>query len=767
MRGRLLLGDRPAAGVTVSAIPYEPPEVEARRLARGGEAPRPIATVTTRADGTFAVAVAATPAATFHLLAEGGGAIAAWVGGPYDTSESDDLGERALTRAETLAGRVVGASGAPIAGAAVTVRPLASPASDPDVTPAARTVITGADGVFRAGAAADGNRVTVAAKSYAAAVLASVRAGAMPRPIALGLGALVSGVVVGSDRKTPAAGALVRYEGDGLETAWTEAGADGRFALADLPARAGAIVAEAGDAGLGAASTGPLPLPPGRVITVVLAPAASLEGRVLDTKTRAPVPRARLAVEDGPRTRTTRSGPDGRYQVRGLAPQRPYRVRADEPRYTAYVRDRVLLATGETVRLDVPLTLAASLSGRVVDEGGRPVTGALVRIVPPAQGGMPGRLRVMRGAGRLVFRTSADGTFHVTRLAAGEDQRLTVAHPDFEPKTIGGLSLAPGSAKAVNVVLRRGLTLAGRVRDEAGRPVSDAEIEVGGGSALAALGARALGGAALAAARPRATSGADGRFEVKGLSEGTYSLASRSRATPTTDSIASPSTRAAATRSRSRSPQGHRSAAPSRGATVAVRRATGCGRWPRAASVPASVLSASAKSARRGPTAASRSTACARATRTTWWCWGRTGWAPGAKVWLRPRRASTSWCRVRAGSRAASSMRRASRPCRTSRSTSDRTGRAAARVRVRAPAPGARWRARSGPPRRARWAGRKRCTAKMAASRSRTSPPAPGRWWPRPRAIRARASAGCRSRRETRGMRSRCASRRATRSAGG
>ena len=526
IRGRLLLGDRPAPGVTVSAVPYEAPDAEARRLARGGEAPKPLATAATRADGTFAVAVPSTSGAAVRLRAEGGGVVPSWIGGTYDATESDDLGEHALARAESVAGKVVSATGAPIAGASVTVWPLgAGGRGDAEVAPAPRTVVTGADGVFRtAEAAADGNRLTVVARSYGAVLVPSVRAGAMPRPIALGLGALVAGVVLQSDRKTPAAGALVRFETGGLETAWVEAAPDGRFQLVDLPARTGTVVAEGGEAGLGETPTGLLPAPAGRVLTVLLAPPPTLEGVVLDTATRAPVPRVRVTVEDGTRTRTARTGPDGRYRIRGLLPQRPYRLRADEPRYTPYVRTRVLLATAETLRVDVPLTLAATLAGRVVDEGGKPVAGALGRLIPAAPGGMAARLGALRTADRLVFRTGADGTFKATRLAAGEEQRLTIAHPDFQPKTTGGLSLPPGSTKTVDVVLRRGLTLTGRVRDESGRPIADAEIELGSGRGFGVRAARVLGVGALATARPKVSTGGDGRFEVKGLSEGDYSL---------------------------------------------------------------------------------------------------------------------------------------------------------------------------------------------------------------------------------------------------
>jgi len=526
IRGRLLIGERPAPGVTVSALPYEAPDVEARRLARRGDAPKALASAITRGDGTFAVAVPDTAGVPVRLLAEGGGVVASWVGGTYDATESDDLGEHALARAETLAGKVVSGTGTPVAGASVTVWPLgASAAGDAEVVPAPRTVVTGPDGVFRSSeAAVDGNRLTVVARSFGAAALSSVRAGAMPRPITLGLGALVSGVVLRSDRRTPAAGALVRLETGGLETPWVEAGPDGRFQLTDLPARAGTVVAEGGDAGLGEAATGPLPAPPGRVLSIVLAAPPTLEGLAIDTGTRAPVPRVRITVEDGARTRTAHTGPDGRYRIRGLLPQRPYRLRADEPRHTPYVRARVLLTTAETLRVDVPLTLAATLAGRVVDEAGKPVAGALGRIMPAPPARMAARLGAWRAADRLVFRTGADGTFKATRLVAGDEQRLAIAHPDYQPKTTGGLSLAPGRTKTVEVVLRRGLTLAGRVRDEAGRPVADAEIELGSGRGFGARAARALGVSALAEARPKASSGSDGRFEVKGLSEGDYSL---------------------------------------------------------------------------------------------------------------------------------------------------------------------------------------------------------------------------------------------------
>jgi protocatechuate 3,4-dioxygenase beta subunit len=542
IRGRILAGETPAGGVRVAAVPYEAPEAEARRQARGGEAPKPLAATSTQADGTFTLAVAAEAPAAFRVLVEGGGIGPSWLGGTYDASESDDLGEHDLPRAQGLAGRVTNATGAAVAGAQVTLLHGGARGGDGEVAPASRTVTTAADGSFRFDeAAAEGNRLTVEAGGYGAAGLAGVRAGTS-RPIVLGPAVSVSGIVVRADRRTPVAGALVRFESESVTTRWVEAGTDGGFQLADLPPKPGMVVVEGGDAGIGEASTGGAAPKPAR-LTIVVSPPPTLSGRAVDAKTRAPVPRTRITVDDGTRTRLTRSGPDGSYVVRGLVPQRRYRLRADEPRYTPFVRDEVLLATAESKRVDIPLLLAASLSGRVVDDDGKPVAGALGRLAA-AGGSTPiiARLRQIRAGQRLVFRTAADGTFKATRLTPGEDQRLTVVHPDFEPHTTGGVSLAPGSTKTgLTIVLHRGLTLSGFVRDEAGRPLAEAQVELApargfGGRFAGGFGggfgggpdgpgparARALelGGAR----RERASTSANGGFEMKGLAEGEYVL---------------------------------------------------------------------------------------------------------------------------------------------------------------------------------------------------------------------------------------------------
>ena len=60
-----------------------------------------------------------------------------------------------------------------------------------------------------------------------------------------------------------------------------------------------------------------------------------------------------------------------------------------------------------------------------------------------------------------------------------KNQRLTFAHPDYDSYTIGGLALAAGSTKTgLTVVLPRGLSLRGLVKNENGQPMAGVDVEL-------------------------------------------------------------------------------------------------------------------------------------------------------------------------------------------------------------------------------------------------------------------------------------------------
>ena len=531
LRGRFLVGARPAAGVMVSAVVSEAPLDQARREARGLPAPPPLATVAAGPDGRYVLRVPAVPGkeTLFDVRVEGAGVVAASLAGPWDASESADLGDHVLLAGSALTGRVCGQTGAGVADAEVALLAPGGPGADPDLDDAPARTRTAADGSFRLdGSRPAGNVLTVEKDGFLTARLTGVRAGPLPAPVVLGGGVPVAGFVRSVGGKSPMAGALVRLEGY-VTTRWVETAADGSFTVPDAPAGAVTAVADAGEGGYVEQANVRLPLPKGKTLALVLRPPSALVGRTLDAKTERPVPRARVEFRAGGRTRAARSGTDGTYAMRSLPPAL-WQVRADEPRYVRWTRAGVAVSAGENRQLDIPLVLGASLAGRVTDEGGKPVANAQGVVAQSGPINLQRIVRRMRGSEPPAFRTGPDGSFNAARLAPGAGQLLTVTHPDFERATVGGLSLLPGATKAgVVVVLQRGSAVTGVVKDGQGHPVAGAEVTLaqsftfgggrGGGPPFAAL----AGGAG--PDRKADTTGNDGTFAVRGVAPGEYALA--------------------------------------------------------------------------------------------------------------------------------------------------------------------------------------------------------------------------------------------------
>jgi len=539
LRGRVLLDGRPVAGATVAAIPQEESLDAARREARGEPEPSALATVATSATGEFDLRVAAPEGRDvfFRVRVSAAGAVPVELPETRDATEEEDLGDLALRRAEPLAGRVRGPDGAPVAGA--LVRLVARGRADGPVTGTAQPqeATTGADGQFRfATAAAELNELRVRAAGFAPARVRNAKPGALPREISLEPGHSLSGVVRKKDGR-PAAKALVRWEGGDAESRWVETGVDGSFRLADLPKRRGTVVADGGEDGFAEAG-GAMP-GSAEPLVLSLAPPAILEGRTLDASTLKPVSRVRLEVASGFGRFTARTGPDGRYRVRGLRPGSAT-VRAEEPRHVPWTRHSVPVEKGATRTLDVLLTRGATLSGRVVDEDGRPVAGAGVSLLSSSESSLDAAVRLWGEASRL--RTRPDGSFTATRLPPGENQRLSVQHPEFERGTVGGISLVAGGTRSgVVVTIRRGVVLTGRVSDPDGNPIAGAEVSAG-----RSFSVRSSSGGSLTQVRvemmeaPRtARSGGDGAFELRGLAPGSVSVTVKApgRATETVDPV--------------------------------------------------------------------------------------------------------------------------------------------------------------------------------------------------------------------------------------
>ncbi|MBL8809126.1 MAG: carboxypeptidase regulatory-like domain-containing protein [Planctomycetaceae bacterium] len=111
-----------------------------------------------------------------------------------------------------------------------------------------------------------------------------------------------------------------------------------------------------------------------------------------------------------------------------------------------------------------------ALSGRVVDEQGRPVSGANVK----SMWWLPSEIE-----GTPHFLTGDDGLFRLAELPVMANETdpgasVVVSHPDYPTTTVSNLKV-PGTAK---LVLPEGCPVSGVVQDVAGKPVPGAVISV-------------------------------------------------------------------------------------------------------------------------------------------------------------------------------------------------------------------------------------------------------------------------------------------------
>jgi large repetitive protein len=518
VRGRIVADGKALAGARVEAVPLDSPLEAARLEARGGKPGAPLAVATTAPDGAFLLKLSSPPPADLHVLASAAGFVPARA-----EASTDSIVELSLVKGQALSGRVVDPTGGPVLGATVAL--WQGRAVD---TPLAATATTDAKGAFHFDtAAAAGNRLRVEAPGLTRVELGGLRGGTMTAAVKLSPGRVVRGIVLLPDGRTRAGGALVRFEG-ASPSPWTEARADGSFMLQGLGAGPGRIVAEAGDAGNAKQSLNASDAD----VKVVLARASMLRGHVIDAATRKPVVGARItASATGEGQWSARSGAGGSYEVRGL-PAQGYVLSVEAPRYAPWSRRGIRLEAGKPTALDVPLSPAASLSGKVVDAKGTPLEGAVGRLVAntrlmpnaPGQG-----FRGQRGDGGSAidtFRTAKDGTFKLDRLAPGDNQELVVRHDTHQTAIVGGLALKPGTVHAaLTIVLPQGLALQGVVHDDQGHPVPAADVDLMRNPGFGA-GRRGPQGAALAGPdrRPQVQTGPDGRFRVQGLSTGDWIL---------------------------------------------------------------------------------------------------------------------------------------------------------------------------------------------------------------------------------------------------
>jgi protocatechuate 3,4-dioxygenase beta subunit len=247
--------------------------------------------------------------------------------------------------------------------------------------------------------------------------------------------------------------------------------------------------------------------------------AQALTGRIVSAADGRPVPGALVWAADPGAFR--RAGADGAYRL-DAAPGRELVLHGAAAGFFR-AEGSWPVQVGERRAPTLALEPAQAVSGTVVDEQGRPVSG--VEIKAGLQPGSRPRSPAGWSSGGTA-RTSAAGTFRIPTLFAGVAHELRLTRRGYAPATASVPPLEPGRpSSALRLVMRKGRTGSGRVVSQADQPVAGAQVvlepEVSGDMMVRMSRGRDDAG------RFEATADAGGRFEIPDLPPGTFNLTAR------------------------------------------------------------------------------------------------------------------------------------------------------------------------------------------------------------------------------------------------
>jgi len=316
-----------------------------------------------------------------------------------------------------------------------------------------------------------------------------------------------SGKVVDEAGK-PVAGAKVLivstnnvFDGDARYLAEARTGADGAFSALDAPEGTRAIVVRAP----GFVPLNRVQLEAKTDERVSLQRGGVISGSVLDTAGK-PAAGVIVTAEDV----AAATDAQGKFQIAGVS-SGSHRLQALWKDDFAARKDGVRVRKGEETSASLALKRGSAVSGTVVEEGTRrPVAGARVSAYASTAFGGFARRRAERTA-----RTDQRGRFRIAGLAPAR-YSVEAAREGYLSSSIAGVNAA-GTSPAANLALRRAATISGRVTDEKGQPVAGARVRI-----MREMGMRRL--LRGAASNPGSIMGgqgvltaSDGGFRMRGL----------------------------------------------------------------------------------------------------------------------------------------------------------------------------------------------------------------------------------------------------------
>jgi protocatechuate 3,4-dioxygenase beta subunit len=167
-------------------------------------------------------------------------------------------------------------------------------------------------------------------------------------------------------------------------------------------------------------------------------------------------------------SRNVRVADDLRFELRALSARRRYAIQARAEGFVGHFELAFSVEPGQHREVEIPFRLGATIEGFVRGDDGQPVAGARVSA----------RGRPMMFAGSQPSATSgADGAFRLLGVPDGK-VTLEARHDSWHETTGEPFEVAEGElVGGIELVLRRGLELAGLVLWPDGSPARDASVE--------------------------------------------------------------------------------------------------------------------------------------------------------------------------------------------------------------------------------------------------------------------------------------------------
>ncbi|HKO58766.1 MAG TPA: carboxypeptidase regulatory-like domain-containing protein [Thermoanaerobaculia bacterium] len=298
-----------------------------------------------------------------------------------------------------------------------------------------------------------------------------VTVAAKPQPLTLTVehGVDVSGRVVYSDG-TAVPDVWVR-SGGGMQPSVARTDAGGAFTMHGL--RRGQQTLTAETMSRFAAAPKQVTAPASDVVITLPKP-GKVSGRVVDAASTQPVTQFSVAVVrrggfSSPMPSTPFRADDGTFTVD--VPPGSYELQVAAPGYARGTATGIEVEEGKNAEnVEVKLERGARLAGRVTS-GGAPVSGATVRVQDSAS---PAAMMMMPDRNPPQAVTDANGDYLLDSLAPGE-RTISVNKDGYvaQRKTV---EVSAAREARLDVELVRGRELRGRVVDESGQPVANAEV---------------------------------------------------------------------------------------------------------------------------------------------------------------------------------------------------------------------------------------------------------------------------------------------------